>query len=173
VASAAGQLQHVPSDRQLLDAPVPVLAEIGVIVVRGVGSVVGNLLGHKRLHLVHAESLPPTGSRQHYRVDQRTRARHPRSLPASRSVTAGLSSWSHNFLSTLMTALRAAALPTLAARRRLLTVSGLVCVVLFGRRRALREGVGQRLAPRAALRECRGPVDLAGLVVVHQLLVRS
>src|SRR5215212_6255456 len=58
VAGAAGQLQNVPGDRQLLDAPVPVLAEVGVVIVGCMGAVVGELLGHKRPHpVVHgAES---------------------------------------------------------------------------------------------------------------------
>jgi hypothetical protein len=65
VAAAAGQLQHVPGSRQLLDAPVPVLAEVDVVVVRCPGAVVGNLLGHERLHIVvHGLSLPSRKSWQ-------------------------------------------------------------------------------------------------------------
>jgi hypothetical protein len=63
------------------------------------------------------------------------------------------------------------ALPILAALRRQLAVGGLVGIVLGGCGHPVLEGPRQRLAPRAALGERRGPVDLAGLVVIHQLLV--
>jgi hypothetical protein len=61
VAGAARQLQHVPRDRQFVDAPVPLFAEVGVVVVGCVRPIVGDLLGQERLDVVvHAVSLPRT-----------------------------------------------------------------------------------------------------------------